>query len=65
MDKNYTKEFQKEIIKRHIIIAFISVIIILLFYFFIDHFYNGAVINFINDLFGYNFAHFILKNQKI
>jgi two-component system sensor histidine kinase VanS len=65
LDKNYTKEFQKEIIKRHIIIAFISVIIILLFYFFIDHFYNGAVINFINDLFGYNFAHFILKNQKM
>lgn len=65
MDKNYTKEFQKEIMKRHIIIAFISMIIILLLYFFIDHFYNGAVINFINDLFGYDFAHFILKNQKV
>lgn len=65
MDKNYTKEFQKEIIKRHIIIAFISIIIILLLYFFIDHFYNGAVINFINDIFGYEFAHFILKNQKV
>ena len=46
-------------------IALISIIIILLLYFFIDHFYNGAVINFINDLFGYNFAHFILKNQKV
>lgn len=65
MDKNYTKEFQKEIIKRHIIIALISMIIILLLYFFIDHFYNGAIINFINDLFGYSFAHFILKNQKV
>ena len=46
-------------------IAGISMIIILLVYFFIDHFYNGAVINAIDDLFGYKMAHFVLKNQKV
>lgn len=44
-------------------IALISVVIMLLFYFFVDNFYNGAVINFIQDIFGWNFASFILKNQ--
>lgn len=49
--------------KRHITIAGISIVIILLFYFFIDNFYNGVVINAIQDIFGWNFANFILKNQ--
>ena len=40
-------------------------IIILLFYFFIDHFYNGAIIDIIEDLFGHSFAYFVLKNQNI
>lgn len=61
--KDYTRKFQKEILKRHILIAFISIVIMLLFYFCLDNFYNGAVINFIQDVFGWDFANFILKNQ--
>ena len=44
-------------------IALISIVIMLLFYFFVDNFYNGAVINFIQDVFGWDFASFILRNQ--
>lgn len=65
MDKNYTREFQKEIIKRHLLIAGISMIIILTFYFWLDTFYNGAVIDIISRVFGWNIAHFILRNQTI
>lgn len=46
-------------------VASISIVIILLFYFFLDHFYNGAVINFIQRIFGHGFAYFILKNQNM
>lgn len=65
MDKNYTKKFQKEIVKKHILIAMISIIILLLFYFFVDHFYNGIVIDTISDILGWNIAHFILRNQQV
>lgn len=65
MAKDYTKRFQVEILKKHLMIALISVIIMLLFYFLLDNFYNGAVINFIQDIFGWNFASFILKNQTV
>ena len=44
-------------------IAVISIVILLLMYFFVDHFYNGAVINFIQEIFRWDFANFILKNQ--
>lgn len=64
MDKNYTKQFQKEIIKRHIVIAGVSLFILLWIYFFIDNFYNGAVINYIEKIFGWGLAHFILINQN-
>lgn len=64
MDKNYTRQFQNEIIKKHIFIAFLSMMGLLLLYFFIDHFYNGAVIDFIQSIFGWQFAYFILKNQN-
>ena len=63
MNKNYTKEFQQEILKTHIILAGISISILLLIYFYIDNFYNGVVIDIIELLFGYEFAHFMLKNQ--
>ena len=63
MAKDYTRRFQKEILKRHVMIAVISIVILLLMYFFVDHFYNGAVINFIQEIFGWDFANFILKNQ--
>lgn len=63
MAKDYTGRFQKEILKRHLIIALISIVLMLLFYFFIDNFYNGAAINFIQEIFGWTFANFILKNQ--
>lgn len=65
MDKNYTKEFQKEILKRHIFIGCISMIIILMFYFIMDNFYNGLIVNWIQTILGWNFAHFILKNQSV
>lgn len=64
MAKDYTSKFQKEILKKHLIIAIISVVLMLLFYFFVDHFYNGAAINFIQEIFGWTFANFILKNQS-
>lgn len=63
MDKNYTREFQKEILKLHVVIALVSVVFLLCLYFFIDHFYNGAVIDFIQRLFGWSIAYFVLKNQ--
>lgn len=63
MVKDYTRRFQKEILKKHIMIALISIVIMLMMYFFVDHFYNGAVINFIQEIFGWNIANFILKNQ--
>ena len=63
MNKTYTREFQKEILKLHIIIAVVSVVFLLLLYFFIDNFYNGAVIDCIQAVFGWNVAYFILKNQ--
>ena len=65
MGKNYTREFQKEIIQRHLLIAGISMIIMLAFYFLMDTFYNGAVIDAISHIFGWNIAHFILKNQRV
>ena len=65
MDKNYTKEFQKEIVKRHIMIAIISTMVILLFYLFLDYFYNGSIIDLITLIFGWDFANFVLKNQKV
>ena len=64
MAKDYTSKFQKEILKKHLIIAIISIVLMLLFYFFVDHFYNGAAINFIQEIFGWTFANFILKNQS-
>lgn len=64
MDKNYTKEFQKEIIKRHIIIAVISTLVLLVIYLFLDYFYNGSIIDFITFFFGWDIANFVLKNQK-
>lgn len=63
MAKDYTRRFQTEILKKHLIIALISIVIMLLFYFFVDNFYNGAVINLIQDVFGWDFASFILRNQ--
>ena len=63
MGKDYTRRFQTEILKKHFMIALISIVIMLLFYFFVDNFYNGAVINFIQDVFGWDFASFILRNQ--
>ena len=65
MNKDYTSKFQIEIIKKHMYVAGISVVILLMFYFFIDHFYNGAVIDFIQKIFGHSFAYFILKNQTL
>ena len=65
MDKNYTKEFQKEIVKRHIMIAMISTMVILLFYLYLDYFYNGSIIDLITLIFGWDFANFVLKNQKV
>lgn len=65
MIKDYTRKFQSEIIKKHIIIAVISVVFILLLFFYIDIFYNGAVIDFIQSIFGWNFAYFILQNQTV
>lgn len=65
MDKDYTKLFQKEIIKKHLWLAGISIIIILFVYLWMGYFYKGAVIDTIQLFFGYNFAHFILINKKI
>lgn len=64
MDKDYTRKFIHEILKKHIVIALISTVMILLFYFWLDYFYNGAAINFIQNIFGWSFAHFVLKNQR-
>lgn len=64
MTKDYTKEFQKEILKRHILIAAITMIVILFFMFFMDYVYDGAIINWIEDYFGWNFAYFVLQNQR-
>ncbi len=65
MDKNYTKEFQKEILKRHLWIGGISIVVILIFYFMMDYLYNGVIVNGIQNIFGWNFANFILRNQKL
>lgn len=63
MGKDYTGRFQIEIVKKHLMIAFVSIVILLLGYFFVDNFLNGAVINSIQDIFGWDFASFILRNQ--
>ena len=65
MDKNYTRQFQKEILKLHLSIAAFSSVFILLLSFWLDYFYNGAVIDFIQMIFGWNVAFFILKNQTV
>ncbi len=64
MNKDYTRKFQKEIVKIHIMITASCFVFILLFYFFMDYFYNGAFINSLQEFFGWDFAHFALKNQK-
>lgn len=65
MAKDYTRKFQIEIIKKHFIVGSISAVILLAFFFFIDTFYNGATINFIQKLFGHQFAFYVLRNQQI
>lgn len=65
MAKDYTRKFQIEIIKKHFIIGTVSAIVLLMFFFFIDNFYNGAAINFIQRLFGHEFAFYILRNQTV
>ncbi|MEG0276651.1 MAG: HAMP domain-containing sensor histidine kinase [Coprobacillus sp.] len=65
MAKDYTRKFQIEIIKKHFIIGSISAVVLLMFFFFIDTFYNGAAINFIQKLFGHDFAFYILRNQQV
>lgn len=65
MDKNYTKEFQKEILKMHLWIGGISMVVVLMFYFMLDNLYNGMVVDWIQALFGWEFANFVLNNQKV
>ena len=65
MDKNYTRQFQKEILKLHLSIAAFSSVFILLLSFWLDYFYNGAVIDFIQMIFGWNVAFFILKTTAL
>lgn len=64
MNKDYTKKFQQEIVKIHILITAICFVFMLLIYFYMDYFYNGAFINFLQQYFGWDFAHFALRNQK-
>ena len=64
MNKDYTKKFQHEIIKIHILITASCFVFILCLYFYMDYFYNGAFINFLQEFFGWDFAHFALRNQR-
>ena len=63
MDKNYTKQFQKEIVKKHLLVAFLSVIVLMIVYMVFDYVYNGAIVDFIDDFFGYDIALFVKQNQ--
>lgn len=65
MAKDYTRKFQNEILKKHLIVGVFSVIFIFGFYFVFDYFYNGAIIDLIDDVFGYSFALFVKQNQNI
>lgn len=65
MTKNYTKEFQKDILKKHLYLGFLSVVFILFLYFYLDYFFNGFSIDFIQQYFGWSIAHFILLNKDL
>lgn len=63
MNKDYTKRFQSEIIKVHIIVTAGCFLCLLFLFLYLDYFYNGAIINVLQDIFGWEFAHFVLRNQ--
>lgn len=65
MNKDYTKRFRKEILKTHLIVAVVSVTTLLFFYSVLDYSYNGAFIDFVERLFGLQFAQYVLRNQKL
>ncbi len=65
MAKNYTRKFQYEILKMHVIFALITVIIMALFMTFMDKYYNGAFVDTVADIIGWDFAHFLLQNKSM
>ncbi|MCD7950380.1 MAG: HAMP domain-containing histidine kinase [Erysipelotrichaceae bacterium] len=64
MAKNYTRKFQYEILKTHVLFAFISIIIMVLFMTFMDRYYNGAFVDITASIIGWDFAHFLLQNKS-
>ena len=65
MAKDYTRRFQNEIIKKHLVVGFFTALIVVALLVFFDYFYNGAVIDLIDDLFGYQIALFVKENQTV
>lgn len=49
----------------HVIFAAITVIIMALFMTFMDRYYNGAFVDIVADIIGWDFAHFLLKNKSM
>lgn len=51
--------------KKHFYIGILSIVIILVLSFYLDYFYDGMSIDFIQDYFGWDIAHFILMNKDL
>lgn len=64
MNNNFIKKYQTRLMKRHFIVLLIFTIVVSVLLYVQDHVFNGAIVDMIYDMFGYDVAVGIMVNKE-